>query len=130
MAFDIFTYKADKGRFTRGAAFGGLVALAYYGSTTFNDFLSWDWARTHLGDFTIPVLEIDVTPAFLISAGLFVVAFLALRKGVNHPKAADLLIDTEEELKRVTWPSWPVKLRSVSTMSTSPIVTVSLISTF
>lgn len=106
MALRILTYRSDKGRYVRGAAFGMLVALAYYGAVTLRDFLSWNWARNELG-FTIPVLEIPLTAGFLIALAVFVASVVAVRYAVNHPKAADLLIDTEEELQRVTWPTWP-----------------------
>ena len=106
MAFQILKYKSELGRYTRGVAFGFGVALAYYGSSTFHDFLSWDWARADLG-YTIPVLEVAVEPGLLAAAGLFVAVLIGLRIAVNHPTIAEFLIDTEAELKRVTWPSWP-----------------------
>lgn len=106
MAFQILKYKADQGRYARGVTFGFAAALAYYGSSTLHDFLAWDWARAELG-FTIPVLEVPVTPSLLIAVAVFVAALIAARVAVNHVKLADLLIDTEAELKRVTWPSWP-----------------------
>lgn len=106
MAFQILKYKSEQGRYTRGVAFGFGVALAYYGCTSLHDFLSWDWARSDLG-FTVPVLEVLVTPGLLVAVGVFIAVLLGLRFGVNHEKAAEFLIETESELKRVTWPSWP-----------------------
>ena len=38
---------------------------------------------------------------------VFVAMFVLIRKGVNDQRLAELLIDTESEMKRVTWPSWP-----------------------
>ena len=106
MAFRVIEYKAEQGRLTRGTAFWLLAALAYFGATTLYAFLSWDWAKSDFG-FTVPVLELPVDGRLLASVAVFAVFFFALRAGVNHPKLADLLIDTEGELKRVTWPSWP-----------------------
>lgn len=103
--FQILTYKPDQGRMTRNVAFAFGVCLAYYGCSTLHDFLSWDWARRDL-HYTIPVLEVLVTPGLLISIAVFVLSLFALRRLLNHPKLGDLLIDTEGELKRVTWPSW------------------------
>ncbi len=102
----IYRYKPEQGRYTRGTAIGLLLALAYYGVVTFYHFLSWDWATASLG-WTIPVVRIPVSPAFLIAAAVFVGVALGLRYAVNHVKLAELLIDTEGELRRVTWPSWP-----------------------
>ena len=106
MAFRIITYKAEQGRFARGAAFWMLSIFSYYGSTTFYAFLSWDWARSDLG-FTVPVLALPVDASLILSVVLFIVISLGLRFAINQQKLADLLIDTEGELKRVTWPSWP-----------------------
>ncbi len=106
MALRIIDYKEDQGRITRGTAFWLLVLLAYYGATTLYAFLSWDWARKDLG-FTVPVLELPFDGRLAVSLVVFLVSFLVIRKAINHPKLADLLIDTEGELKRVTWPSWP-----------------------
>jgi preprotein translocase SecE subunit len=109
MAFDLLTYKPDQGRPTRNSTFLALGALSWYGASTFHYFLTWDWARKSLG-FTIPVVNIDVTTGFLLATVLFFALLAAVRFGINHPKAAELLIDTEAELKRVTWPSWPETL--------------------
>lgn len=106
MAFRIISYKPEQGRYTRGTTFWLFAALAYYGASSLYGFLSWDWARDSLG-FTLPVVEIPVSPGFLICLAVFLVMCLALRYAINHVKLADLLIDTEGELKRVTWPSWP-----------------------
>jgi len=106
MAFKIIHYKPEQGRTTRGVAFGLLICLAYYGASTFFDFLSWDWCREYLG-FTIPVLDVPVTPGVIGGVAAFLVMGFGLRFALNHPKLADLLIDTEGELRRVTWPSWP-----------------------
>ncbi len=106
MALRIIEYKHEQGRYTRGTAFGLLIALAYYGVVTLYSFLHWDWATSAFGGVTIPVLELPFSAGLLICGGVFVALALSLRYAVNHPKLADLLIDTEGELKRVTWPSW------------------------
>lgn len=106
MAFRIIQYKEEQGRYTRGTAFGLVLALAYYGAASFYAFLHWDWASKPIGGITIPVLELPLSVGFLIATGVFIAAALGIRYAVNHPKLADLLIDTEGELKRVTWPSW------------------------
>lgn len=106
MSLSAFPYRSEEGRLARGTAFWMLVALAYYGAMTLYHFLSWDWAQRVLGGYVIPVVEIPLTPAFLIAAGVFLGSLLAIRYALNHPKLADLLIDTEAEMRRVTWPSW------------------------
>jgi preprotein translocase SecE subunit len=109
MALELLTYKPDQGRGARLVSFGALAVLSWYGVTTLYDFLSWEWSRAELG-FTIPVVEIPVTPAFLIAAAVLIASLVGLRVLLNHPRVADLLIDTEGEMRRVTWPSWPETL--------------------
>lgn len=109
MAFDLLSYKPDQARPTRNGTFLALGALAWYGASSFHGFLSWDWAQTSLG-FTIPVVNVAVTVGFVVATLVFFAMLLGLRWGINYPRAAELLIDTEAEMKRVTWPSWPETL--------------------
>jgi preprotein translocase SecE subunit len=44
-----------------------------------------------------------VTWSVFVAAGVFVVGLFAIRAWLNRPKFADLLIETEAELKRVRW---------------------------
>jgi len=102
----LLTYKPDQGRVARTVTAALLAALAYYAAWTLRHFLSWDWAKADLG-FTVPVLEVLLTPGLLIATAVFIVMFLLIRKAINDQRMAELLIDTESEMKRVTWPSWP-----------------------
>jgi preprotein translocase SecE subunit len=50
----------------------------------------------------------------LISLVVFLGGLLILHLALNSPKLADLLIDTELEMRKVSWPSWAeVKTASV-----------------
>ena len=107
MAFDFFSYKSDQGRFTRGLAFWLLTLLSCYGCQTFFYFLHWDWAKSNLLDQKMPILNMPLNLALIISLVLFLVIELVIYKlVVNRPKMGDLLIETETEMKKVTWPSW------------------------
>lgn len=44
-----------------------------------------------------------VTPSVFIALGVFIVGLVLLRWWLNRPNYADLLIETEAELKRVNW---------------------------
>ncbi len=107
MAFSFFSYKPDQGRFARGLAFWLLTGLTYFGCTTFYYFLHWSWATDNLIDRTIPILDIPLNPALVISVVLFLfVVFMILKLVVNKPSVGTMLIDTETEMKKVTWPTW------------------------
>ncbi|MDF1702687.1 MAG: preprotein translocase subunit SecE [Planctomycetota bacterium] len=43
----------------------------------------------------------------LISIGVFFVGMVLVHLFLNKPGSADLMIDTEQEMRKVSWPSWP-----------------------
>ena len=47
----------------------------------------------------------DIDPAKLIVLGTLAAGGIALYQILNRPKVADMLIDTEAEMKKVTWPT-------------------------
>ena len=53
----------------------------------------------------LPVIG-DLTIMKLISLAAFLFGMLALHLVLNKATTADLLIDTEQEMRKVSWPSW------------------------
>ncbi len=99
-------YKEDQGRLARMGAFWALTLLLLFGcSFAFGMMVRWPSMREALGGFSIPVVRVDLSLAFLISSATFLVGFVVIKKWQNKPKMADLLIDTEGELRKVTWPT-------------------------
>jgi preprotein translocase SecE subunit len=103
------TYKHDQGRMARMAAFWTLAALLFYGCTALRAELV---GRVEaLGKPLIAamprlsVIGVDFNAAFLIAALLFGVGVWLLYRWIETPKNADLLIETEAELRKVTWPT-------------------------
>jgi preprotein translocase SecE subunit len=109
-------YKRDQGRMARMAAFWTLAALLFYGSTSLNDALSGYWpglaAPLLAGMPTLPVLSIGLTPAFFVALLVFVGGMFLLYRWLEQPKSAELLIETEHELRKVTWPTLPEVVNS------------------
>lgn len=104
----MFRYRADQGVYARGIAFWALTAYAFLaGRRLYFWSQTWgDWPTARLTADRIPVLGFHLTPAFLLGLTVFaLLAFVAWRV-VNVGKLADLLIDTEAEMKKVTWPSF------------------------
>ncbi|MFT7668639.1 MAG: preprotein translocase SecE subunit [Planctomycetota bacterium] len=102
-------YRQDQGRMARMAAFWSLAIMVFYGCTSlraelsgmFNESLGqrlWDGAR-------IPILGVDLTWAFVIALVTFIIGMALLYRWTEKPKNADLLIETESELRKVTWPT-------------------------
>jgi preprotein translocase SecE subunit len=108
------TYKKDQGRLTRMAAFWSLAILIFYGCVSLHDELKSRFTSlgTPILGMRIPILGMDVTPALLISAVVLAVGLFFLNRWQQTPKVADLLIDTETEMRKVTWPTFSEALNS------------------
>jgi preprotein translocase SecE subunit len=100
-------YKKDQGRMVRMATFWSIDILIFWGCRSLHAQLgSWFEAlRRPIAGLHIPVLGIDVTPAVVIVTAVFAAGTFVLYRWTESPKVADLLIDTETELRKVTWPS-------------------------
>lgn len=113
-------YKPDQGRLVRLAAFWSLAILILYGCNSLHTELSSYWpgddGRPILGKaiagLRIPILGADLSPALLIALLVLGAAWFLLHRWQNSPKIADLLIETEAELRKVTWPTMPEALNS------------------
>jgi preprotein translocase SecE subunit len=104
------TYRADQGRYVRLATFWSLVALWFYGTYRFYEVLvnlKWGWAQflqVRLVE-EMPLLEWPLTPAALVALAVFLGGAAGLQLWLNRPQVADTLIETEAELRKVTWPT-------------------------
>ena len=109
-------YRKDQGRMARMAVFWSAVILIFYGCTSLHQELKARvpaLARPIFPEMpSIAVLAIDLNGAFLISLVIFAGAIVLLRRWVERPKNADLLIETEQELRKVTWPTLPEVVNS------------------
>lgn len=102
-------YKPDQGRLARLAAFWALGLLVFYGAMSFHSTLTahFEWAQRPLvtGMPKIPVLGLRLNPALLLAGLLLASGLYGLHWYLAKPKSADLLIETEAEMRKVTWPS-------------------------
>lgn len=105
-------YRRGAGRRARTAAtFMLLAALAWmcyalmiYGNSRLDRLLGLEspfWSKTLLTRGG--ALTEWITPSFIGALVIFAAGLAWLRSFVNKPKVADLLIETEAELKRVKW---------------------------
>lgn len=112
------TYKKDQGRLARLVVFWVLGLLAFYGCYAFYGQVLKKYFAASLGTplvagmKKIPILGIEFNGAFLISLALFIGALFLLSRWQNRPKVADLLIETESEMRKVTWPTFPEAINS------------------
>jgi len=105
-------YRRGAGRRIRTAAAFMLLfilgwasyAMLEYGNTRLDRLVGNDnpfWGRALVT--TGGSLTEWITASFLLALVVFTIGVFALRRFVNRPAAADLLIETEAELKRVKW---------------------------
>lgn len=104
------SYRKDQGRYARLVAFVGLVMLVGYGCfhggglvTTLDGWLG-DGNTTYVDPF--PLLGSLKTSTVIALAVAAFTAFV-IHRILNRPRIADSLIETEEEMHKVTWPTWP-----------------------
>jgi len=88
------------------AAFWSVVLLLLFGCTFLYDMLvGMDSMGPAIAGIRIPIVSVDLNGAFVAAGILFLAGVIAIRRWQRTPKVADLLIDTESELRKVTWPT-------------------------
>lgn len=104
------SYRKDQGRYARLVAFVGLVMLVGYGCfhggglvTTLDGWLG-DGNTTYVDPF--PLLG-SLKTSTVIALGVAAFTAFVIHGILNRPRVADSLIETEEEMHKVTWPTWP-----------------------
>lgn len=102
------TYRKNQGRYARMIAFWSLALLFAYGCFRSGGMVSlvssWMSSDSVLLE-PFPLLK-QLRISSLIVIGVFAVLLFASHRVLNQPKLADLLIDTEGEMQKVTWPAW------------------------
>lgn len=117
-------YKKDQGRLVRMAAFWLCVLLALFAATTLHGFLmQWDSLSSGA---QAPIVGVKLNAAFAICTLLFLAGVYFLFRWQQAPKTADVLIETEAELRRVSWPT----LQEVTDSSIVVVVTVLILMGF
>lgn len=103
-AVNAVAYKKDQGRFARLVAFWALFGLVAYGCLGGLVYVvdSWLAMKPWLAQF--PLLG-KFGLAETIALGVLAIAGVVIFRWLDRPRVADLLIDTEAELRKVTWPT-------------------------
>jgi preprotein translocase SecE subunit len=104
-------YKQDQGRIARLIAFWALALLLFYGCMSLKTSLeTWQWSAATgkaliASTPRVPILGWSLNGALVIASLVFVSGVWLLYRWQQTPKVADLLIDTESEMTKVTWPT-------------------------
>ena len=114
-------YKQEQGRMARMAAYWSLAVLLFYGCySLYYSLLGWFPGKlgtpfklgAESSGLRIPILGIDVNAALVIATLVLAAGLFVLYRWQNKPSNADFLIETESELRKVTWPSMPEAIGS------------------
>ena len=125
----MYRYKPEEGRNARQAAFWLGIGMVAFGATSLRGTLDrWESLRLPLFEnfAEIPILGMVLNGSLVAALALFAVATLAWVRFLGAPKGADHLIEVEQEMKKVTWPSF----REASNSSMVVIFTVLLLMGF
>ena len=83
-----------------------------------------------IGGIEIPVLGMDLSPALLIVTLVFLGGTYLFNRWLERPKRADQLIDTESEMRKVTWPSLSETMSGSITVILTVLILMSLLAFF
>jgi preprotein translocase SecE subunit len=97
-------YKKGQGTLARSIAYGMAAGLIIFGAIRlyarlggpFNEILAQD----------VPVIG-DITVRLVLAIVVALGGLVALHVVLNRPQAVDLLIETEQEMRKVSWPTLP-----------------------
>ena len=91
------------------AVFWSLAVLMYYGASSLRQVLASQFKTLDdplIASFPkLPVVGVQLSGAFLIGVVVFAGGMILIQRWQDRPKTADLLIETETELRKVTWPT-------------------------
>ena len=104
-------YRPEEGHRSRAVIGIATAVLFLYGTHAFYEWLPQEFWHKSISKVNALIgtegTEFMVTPAIVVALALAVAILLGAFKLVNYPKFVDFLIDTENELKKVSWASRP-----------------------
>lgn len=103
------TYRKDQGRYARMLSFWGLTLLVMYGCFYSGGLVvvldRWLGESNQVYVDPFPLIG-QLKTSSLIALGVLVAFALVIRAMMSRPKVADALVETEAEMRKVTWPTW------------------------
>jgi len=101
--------KGGQGRWARLAAYAGFGLIALYGAIALHKLpgLESKWFAGEYGLWQKKLLGAPFTlrPVLFPAVGFFLVSMIGFHLFVNRPNSAEFLIETQGEMKRVSWPT-------------------------
>ena len=101
--------KGGQGRWARLSAYVGLAIMAAFGAVALHNVPTHGskWWGGDLGLWSKRLLGVNFTlrPVFFAAVAFFLVSMIGVHVFLNRPRAAEFLIETQGEMKRVSWPT-------------------------
>ena len=129
-------YRKDQGRMARMTAFWSGTIFLFYGCVSLRRALTegffglGDTLAQPIGGITVPILGMELSPALLIVTALFALGVFLFNRWLERPKQADTLIDTESEMRKVTWPSLPETMSGSITVIMTVLILMTILAVF
>ena len=100
-------YKKGQGSIARLLSLGGSLLLLLWGGRSLWVYLSGftSLAGESATLVTVPTVGLDINIALLIAVVVMFASAAGVVWTLNRPRLVDLLIETEAEMKKVSWPS-------------------------
>ena len=95
-------YKKGQGKYARGIGYAIAAVLMLFGA--FRLHATFNVPGQHVWVADVPILG-DITLYKAIALGAFLLGLLVCHIILNKANLVDLLIDTEQEMRKVSWPS-------------------------
>lgn len=105
----LYRFKPDEGRNARQTAFWLGEGMLFFGCYALSGTLSgFDSLANPLVESmpSVPLLGISLTGGFLVAAAVFLVGSFLYLRYLAADKIAQHLIEVEEEMQKVTWPTF------------------------
>jgi len=97
-------YKKGQGKVARACAYSIVGVLVAFGAVRFHAAFNVPGEGVLVEG--LPVMG-SITILKIAAFALFLVGLLAMHVVLNGNKLVDMFIDTEQEMRKVSWPSWP-----------------------
>lgn len=105
----MYRYKPEEGRNARQATFWLGEGMIVFGCYSLRGTLNrWEGMRSEVFEnfSQIPVLGVTLNGSMMVAVVVFLLASVSFTRFLATKKTADHLIEVEDEMKKVTWPSF------------------------
>lgn len=98
--------KPGQGAWVRTSAYGGMAALALFGAYALHELppLTSGWSDDLVKQVVFGK-TFALKPIFFPAAAFFLLWMLGFHAVANSPRATDFLIETQSEMRKVSWPA-------------------------